>query len=358
MRHVFTAHCFASLRSTLICLAFTRIIQPLKSHQTNLNSSGEPLTLLEEDAHIFYAHRPQSPRSQLVKDDAATLPLRFMTNSTQSKDPVRLLYSPPVQANLKVLVLVKGAIQHVKQRRQLRKRYQAVGSRSGDHIRYDTSPRLGVRFIVGKALHDDRMNEEVLQEVYTHNDVIIGDFEDSYANLVLKSLAALLWYTRIAPADRPQYVLLIDDDVEVNLEELNKVLESDADPQDSSSNPFLLCPWKNPKHARVTRRGPWAVPLEKYSETHWPSYCGGACYLVNFHAAEQLYQASQNVVAVDVQVEDAFITGVLRKRAKMGIHSTKPVCVHHYARDSVTGQFLENHRGNERKDAPGGNRTV
>lgn len=263
-------------------------------------------------------------------DDGARLPARFLQNSTELRDPVSLLYSPSVAPGTRILVLVKGGIDHEEKRTKIRESY-------------GLEPDLGVRFIVGKSSRNDALNEAILQEVYKFNDLIIGDFEDTYENLVFKSLAALYWYVSLREELRPKYVLLIDDDVEVSVGELRAVLSQQADAHTAQHDPFLLCPWKNPKHARVTRRGPWAVSTEKYSESYWPSYCGGACYLVNFSAASRLYEASKNLAEpVDVRIEDAFITGVLRKRAAMGIYSTRPICVHHYSKDSVTGKFLEN----------------
>jgi hypothetical protein len=72
-----------------------------------------------------------------------------------------------------------------------------------------------------------------------------------------------------------------------------------------------------------------------------------------------LYEASKNLAdPVDVRIEDAFITGVLRKRAGMGIYSTRPICVHHYAKDSVTGKFLEGKGGLEGRILDGDQKSV
>jgi len=286
--------------------------------------SSEPI---KQNLNLTYVPQP-AQTIDTPYDDTIKLPNRFLRNSSSENDPVSLLYSPTVPKNTRILLLVKGALDHQQKRDSIREIYK--------------SEFLNVRFIVGKSTKNDNLNEEILQEVYEFNDVIIGDFEDTYENLVFKSLAALYWYVSLRKELRPKYVLLIDDDVEVSINDLNHVLESQGNIHEEKHDPFLLCPWKNPKHARVTRRGPWAVSTDKYSESYWPSYCGGACYLVNFEAASRLYEASKNLAdPVDVRIEDAFITGVLRKRAGMGIYSTRPICVHHYAKDSVTGKFLE-----------------
>lgn len=316
-------------RAFLAFVACTVIeIHTTQNHTKHEAQKVEKIHVQNQDFQVHDSIDDMRHETNLPYDDTIRLPSRFLRNSSIENDPVQLLYSPSVPKGLKILLLVKGALNHQHQRSSIRKTYK--------------NEFLGVRFIVGKSSNNDKLNEEILQEIYHFEDIIIGDFEDTYDNLVFKSLAALYWYVSLEEEIRPKYVLLIDDDVEVSINELNQVLKAQGNYHTSHHDPYLLCPWKNPRHARVTRRGPWAVSTDKYSESYWPSYCGGACYLVNFAAANQLYEASKNLAQpVDVRIEDAFVTGVLRKRAGMGIYSTRPICVHHYSKDSVTGKFLE-----------------
>ena len=137
-------------------------------------------------------HVPTSPPSiETPYDDTIKLPNRFLRNSSSENDPVSLLYSPTVPENTRILLLVKGALDHQQKRDSIREIYK--------------SEFLNVRFIVGKSTKNDNLNEEILQEVYEFNDVIIGDFEDTYENLVFKSLAALYWYVSLRKELRPKY---------------------------------------------------------------------------------------------------------------------------------------------------------
>lgn len=283
-----------------------------------------------------------------------------------------------------ILLLVKGALDHREDRDRLRNYYADVNSPKHSNLNYD----IQLKFLVGRAAMSGVDSEvdmyqrdqttdgwtsteenndnsttittahqkdlKILKESKQFNDIIIGDFFDNYENLVLKSLLGLEWYTGLDSIERPEYLLMVDDDVDVRLNDLVALIrnkENERSDQASSKdkelpgegpeNPLLLCPWKNARKARVSRRGPWAVPVKSYPATHWPSYCGGACYLMNYDAAKRLHDSAKKVIAIDVPIEDAFITGVLRERADFDLESTRPVCVHNYKRESVTGQFVE-----------------
>lgn len=268
----------------------------------------------------------------IISPEGADLPEKFVSESHIKKDHVRIITNPRLPEGIKLLILVKGAINHISERHDLR-------------LQYRSNNQTDVRFVVGRS-YDSDMNLQLIHENESENDIIIGDFEDTYNNLVLKSLTALKWYKNINIKNRPEYVLLVDDDVVVNLPVLLATINQKSR-VDTSDDPFLLCPWKNPRNARVTRRGPWAVSIDKYPGSHWPTYCGGACYMVNWSAASKLYDASTTLQDdVDVPIEDAFVTGILRKRAGLPAYNTRPLCAHHFKKDSVTGQFLEqkNHK--------------
>ena len=49
-----------------------------------------------------------------------------------------------------------------------------------------------MRFISGQTENED-VNQAILEESKEFGDILIGDFSDSYKNLVLKSLWLLEW---------------------------------------------------------------------------------------------------------------------------------------------------------------------
>lgn len=254
------------------------------------------------------------------------IPENFKLNSTIPSDKVSLLYSPPAIKTSKLLVLIKGRITNYDIRQQIRQQYQ-------------NKTEISLRFIVGTSKNRAILGN-INHENKLHDDIIIGDFDDTYENLVFKSLTGLSYVAQ--HGDKAAYTIFMDDDVDLNLEALTDLISHKSE-RPSKKTPYILCPWKNPKQARVTRRGPWAVPESVYSETHWPSYCGGACYLMNTQAVESLNESVRYMKHdVNVAVEDAFITGILRKRSGIDVHTTTPLCKHNVKEDSVTGQFLKN----------------
>ena len=322
----------------------------------------------------------QSQNSQKTADGVDIkneLPQRFQQNFEKRDEIVNILHQPPLTEKTNnqktILLLFKGAITHHTKRLALRDFYKNEVS---PHLK-GKNFNIQVKFLVGtdskkQSNSISTLDEQILKEAQNYEDMIIGDFEDTYENLVLKSLLGLQWFTDLEDSYRPEYMLLIDDDVSVQVEDLVKLLKNkeeeidreknhhhltfnqrkslsvnadlDSDETTKEQEPMLLCPWKNARRARVSRRGPWAVPIKSYPTNFWPSYCGGACYLLNFSAAEKLYEAAKTAVAYDVKVEDAFVTGVLRVRAGFDLESTRPICQHNLSKDSVTGQFLENRK--------------
>lgn len=310
------------------------------------------------------------------------LPKRFQEDFGERDKIVDVLYQPRVvegeskNKQKSILLLFKGAITHHSKRLALRKFYQTeVNPHFKDY-------NIQVKFLVGTDVKDfdlqsssnnnnnikktliSTLDTEILKEAKSFNDMIIGDFEDTYENLVLKSLLGLQWFTSLEKDSRPEYLLLIDDDVSVKINDLVRLLRNKEEEnskrssrnlliESSSDDPMLLCPWKNARRARVSRRGPWAVPIKTYPTNFWPSYCGGACYLLNHSAASKLHDAAKSAVAFDVNVEDAFVTGVLRVRAGFELESTRPICQHNLSKDSVTGQFLENRKNGNVQDNVG-----
>ena len=68
----------------------------------------------------------------------------------------------------------------------------------------------------------------VSKESDEFDDIIQEDFIDSYANLTVKSLMLLKWYTQ--HCHTVPYVLKTDDDVYINLKNLFQVVETNKKP--------------------------------------------------------------------------------------------------------------------------------
>lgn len=76
-------------------------------------------------------------------------------------------------------------------------------------------------FIMG--LHDQKTFEAVASEAETHDDIILEDFIDSYANLTIKAAYAFKHYLKYYEGSK--YFLKADDDIFLNVENLYSLLE-------------------------------------------------------------------------------------------------------------------------------------
>ena len=244
------------------------------------------------------------------------------------------------QKQITIHLLVKGALDHFKQRKRIRHKFEQISNNNNKY-------QIKVHFLVGKDLEQTQgirnisVPDQITKEIEMFDDIIVGNFIDTYENLVYKSLMGLEWFIQQASSNKAdKFLMLLDDDVDLKVSELYKLIDQRLI-HNQNNQEQLLCPWKNAQRARVSRRGPWGVPISTYPSSHWPSYCGGACYLMNFQAAEKLYQSALKIRSFDVKVEDAFMTGILRERASFDLEPVSPICVHRVEKDSVTGRFIE-----------------
>lgn len=73
------------------------------------------------------------------------------------------------------------------------------------------------------GLHDQKTFEAVASEAETHDDIILEDFIDSYANLTIKAAYAFKHYLKYYEGSK--YFLKADDDIFLNVENLYSLLE-------------------------------------------------------------------------------------------------------------------------------------
>ncbi|KJH50506.1 hypothetical protein DICVIV_03356 [Dictyocaulus viviparus] len=70
----------------------------------------------------------------------------------------------------------------------------------------------------------------------------------------------------------------------------------------------------------------WYIPESVYSENYLPDYCSGPVYLISPTALLDILKVSQNVKVFEV--EDAFFTGYLAKKAGVKLHHERGIWNH------------------------------
>lgn len=174
----------------------------------------------------------------------------------------------------------------------------------------DTQTLTGVKvvFLVG-LLPNNSEQQQLLEESSKHGDIIQEDFLDSYANLTVKSVMLLKWFTQTCDKGNkgPQYVLKTDDDMYINLEKLWELVKTNRKPKLLMGS--LICnavPIKDPYNK-------WFVPKYMFNERNYPNYLSGTGYLMQRTTVNALFGASLDIPLF--HLEDIYITGILARRA-------------------------------------------
>lgn len=122
--------------------------------------------------------------------------------------------------NLRVLYLVKSALPHFEQRNAIRKTW-------GFETRFSDVPIRTV-FLLGSDPGDDEsLQTRVEEEDRKFNDIVQGDFLDTYYNNSIKTMMGLRWGVEHCPKAR--FYMFVDDDYYVSTRNLLRFLRNPVD---------------------------------------------------------------------------------------------------------------------------------
>lgn len=163
-------------------------------------------------------------------------------------------------------------------------------------------PALRIRriFVLGK--NKDINQTEIETEARRYGDILQGGLEDSYRNLVLKTILGLQWFKEAC--HNVDYYMKTDDDVVLNARPLLQVLRYQG-----TSKPFLMgrCLWNRP--VRRTRFHRHFLTVAQYAGETFPPFCEGSGYIMPANLAHDVARA---VFLLPVfPIEDAFIGAVV-----------------------------------------------
>ena len=149
-------------------------------------------------------------------------------------------------------------------------------------------------FVVGQSA-DPAVNEAFNLEAEENRDILIGNFTDSYRNLVYKTIWLLEW-----AVDGFEFDLMIktDDDVIINMSKFDEL----ARVQD------LRVPFYGGRRkdaVNVTRSGKWVTTRDEFPGDIFPPYCSGGGYTLNKLALHALVNVHRSGVQPVFFTEDA-----------------------------------------------------
>ena len=130
---------------------------------------------------------------------------------------------------------------------------------------------------------DDRVYSEAIEK----QDIMIGNFLDTYHNLTIKHELAIRWITQNCPDS--SLLLKADDDAFVDIKSLLDFLERTFG--ENLPNYLLACD-SIPEGTAPQREGKWAVTYKQYPHQHYPQYCSGLSYIMSLNVAKKLVKNS------------------------------------------------------------------
>ncbi|KAH9492252.1 hypothetical protein Btru_026089 [Bulinus truncatus] len=163
------------------------------------------------------------------------------------------------------------------------------------------------------------------KELYTHiskekelnNDVLIGNYIDSYRNLTLKVIHGFNWSANYCPSS---YIIKTDDDCFVNAGLIYDFL---LHFNDHTSSLYAGRVLSEPDKLKVIRGNAkrWSVSLKDYPEEYYPPYASGMGYVISLDVVKQLVVESQFVPPF--ANEDAYVGVVLSRLSIKPISSSR-----------------------------------
>ncbi|EDO34915.1 predicted protein, partial [Nematostella vectensis] len=163
--------------------------------------------------------------------------------------------------------------------------------------------KWGVFFAMGKT-GDTSLDSKTTREAQIHNDILIGNFRDTYNNLIIKTFMSHRWTVTL----KCKFVLKTDDDVYVRLNVFTHWLRLQGSPDRFYGGDIF-------KDYRVIRDRcskwrKWAISKAYFSENFYPPYCGGPFHVISSDIVP--YLLSYTSLRRPFHVDDAYIGIAMR----------------------------------------------
>lgn len=191
-----------------------------------------------------------------------------------------LIDSEVCEEKPELLIFIMSAVSFTERRDIIRSTYASITSYFNFSIKH--------LFVLGQRTNNDR-HEDIVKESEKYQDIIQGNFEDTYKNLSYKLTYYLNW---IDTHCRAKHIVSVDDDIMINIPLLvNFLLNS---PEKLRSNHMLCEPlWDN-----VPTRDRWNkffVSTKEYEPKNYPPYCTGPVVIMSPDVPKKLLAASKYV---------------------------------------------------------------
>lgn len=124
-------------------------------------------------------------------------------------------------------------------------------------------------FIFGES--DDVILKEIIKYEYAeYKDIVQGNFLDTYKNLTYKHVMGLQWATE--HCSHVKFVLKIDDDIFVNIEEVKVLLDNYSS---NAEKDLIACRLNHAVKVQRNKYSKWFLSKDEFEQDEYPEYCSG-----------------------------------------------------------------------------------
>ncbi|KAJ8023068.1 Beta-1,3-galactosyltransferase 1 [Holothuria leucospilota] len=162
--------------------------------------------------------------------------------------------------------------------------------------------RIERLFLVGNS-GNSSLNKRIKEESIIYQDIVMGNFHDSYRNLSLKTLFGLRWASMYC--SQAHYVMKADDDTFINFKPLIDTLS--RSPKENFITGHLCTGCKPVRN--ITNK--WYTSEEKYPGEFYPEYLFGAAYVMSGDLPRKILLMSRSTPPF--LWEDVYIGMILEK---------------------------------------------
>lgn len=211
--------------------------------------------------------------------------------------PVEAVIKPHLKRkNIFLMVVVLSAPNHFDKR-------QAIRSTWANHSSFNSTDNgtFQVFFLLGRS----NTTEQNKAEHTRYNDIVMGDFNDTYWTLVSKTFLGIRWAMKDVNF---KYLVKCDDDVYFNIPRLFKWLHTER----VMFQRNLYAGHVNHRVVPVRENYKNALSESEYSRNYFPPYAAGPVYILSRSSVQLILEASREVKPFFI--EDAYI-GCLAEHA-------------------------------------------
>ena len=220
-----------------------------------------------------------------------------------------------------LLVVITSSHDHRINRQSLRDSWLTYSQNNTSNMRYI--------FILGET-SDIALFQKLIKEAEEYKDIVIANFQDTYRNLTLKTIAGFHWANNHCP--HAQFVMKTDDDIYVNILGLLDVLMH-------KEKDFSLGKLRKDAPPLRIKHSKWYISYKDYPKTTYPDYYSGSGYVLSINHVRGILNVYQNVHFLPF--EDVFV-GLCLKRLGLRLRNTAlylyistkiplPLCVYKYS---------------------------